>query len=209
MPAHDPPGPLHGLTRCTTPLTPRRAKILEAALDVVVEQGMRGLTHRAVDREASLPEGSTSGYFRTRRALLVSLATYVRDLLAGDVDRLTSSLSDHDISSGEEAVLVADLFTRWLTDRRPVLARLELTLEAARDAEIAEVMVAARAEVVQLTALVLEQHGRDSSHKRAATTVAALDGLLLAAIPMPEAERSDFLRDALELLLSSLDPGPA
>src|SRR5690349_2893472 len=49
--------------------TVRKDVITDAAIQLVAEQGMRGLTHRAVDRRAGLPEGSTSAYFRTRKAL--------------------------------------------------------------------------------------------------------------------------------------------
>ena len=51
----------------------RRDLITDTAIRIVAEQGMRGLTHRAVDREAGLPEGSTSAYFRTRKALIEGL----------------------------------------------------------------------------------------------------------------------------------------
>ena len=46
-------------------------------------QGLRGLTHRAVDRRAGLPEGSCSAYLRTRRALQGALTEHV----AGDPRR--------------------------------------------------------------------------------------------------------------------------
>ena len=48
----------------------RRSTILDGALAVLAEQGMRGLTHRAVDAAAGLPSGSTSYYFRSRAALV-------------------------------------------------------------------------------------------------------------------------------------------
>ena len=47
-------------------LSPRRRQLLEAALHVIADEGLRGLTHRAVDRRAGLPEGSCSAYLRTR-----------------------------------------------------------------------------------------------------------------------------------------------
>jgi AcrR family transcriptional regulator len=48
----------------------RREDLLDAAIAVLGGQGMRGLTHRAVDAAAGLPAGSTSNLFRTREALL-------------------------------------------------------------------------------------------------------------------------------------------
>lgn len=48
----------------------RAALITDAALALLTERGMRGLTHRAVDERAGLPQGSTSNYARTRQSLL-------------------------------------------------------------------------------------------------------------------------------------------
>jgi len=46
---------------------------LDAAIEALGTKGMRGLTHRAVDREAGLPEGSTSNIFRSRDVLLKAI----------------------------------------------------------------------------------------------------------------------------------------
>ena len=48
----------------------RRSTLLDAALALVAEKGMKGLTHRAVDAAAALPEGTTSNYYRNRRVLV-------------------------------------------------------------------------------------------------------------------------------------------
>ena len=61
------------MTPPATPRAGRRAELLEAAVDVVAEAGLRGLTHRAVDARAGLPEGTCSAYLRSRSALLVAL----------------------------------------------------------------------------------------------------------------------------------------
>ena len=52
----------------------RQAEILDAAIETLGTRGMRGLTHRAVDQVAALPEGSTSNHFRSRDALLAGIA---------------------------------------------------------------------------------------------------------------------------------------
>lgn len=44
--------------------------VADAALTLLADRGMRGLTHRAVDETAGLPQGSTSNVARTRQALL-------------------------------------------------------------------------------------------------------------------------------------------
>jgi AcrR family transcriptional regulator len=48
----------------------RRDELLDAAISVLGERGIHGLTHRTVDTTAGLPAGSTSNHFRTRDALL-------------------------------------------------------------------------------------------------------------------------------------------
>lgn len=48
----------------------RRSAILGAATRVLAQHGLRGLTHRAVDREAGVPPGTTSYHASTRQALL-------------------------------------------------------------------------------------------------------------------------------------------
>ncbi|MGW3465775.1 TetR family transcriptional regulator, partial [Streptomyces olivaceoviridis] len=53
--------------------TDRRTLLADTAITVLADSGMRGLTHRAVDRAAQLPPGTTSAYYRTRQALLTAL----------------------------------------------------------------------------------------------------------------------------------------
>jgi DNA-binding transcriptional regulator YbjK len=54
-------------------MSQRRTAVLDAAIELLGEQGMRALTHRAVDAAAGLPVGSTSNCFRTKEALLLAL----------------------------------------------------------------------------------------------------------------------------------------
>lgn len=47
----------------------RRELLLDAAIRVLGERGVRAVTHRAVDAEAGVGAGSTANYFATRDAL--------------------------------------------------------------------------------------------------------------------------------------------
>src|SRR6478735_1363909 len=80
----DPPG-RRAMTIPQIPFTPRQQQLLAAAARVVARSGLRGLTHRAVDAEAGLPEGSCSAYMRTRVALLTRLTEYVTSQFARDI----------------------------------------------------------------------------------------------------------------------------
>ncbi|MER6915841.1 TetR family transcriptional regulator [Streptomyces sp. NPDC000594] len=53
-----------------SPTRTRADLIADTALELLAERGMRGLTHRAVDEAAGLPQGSASNHCRTRQALL-------------------------------------------------------------------------------------------------------------------------------------------
>ncbi|WP_093801978.1 TetR/AcrR family transcriptional regulator [Streptomyces sp. Wb2n-11] len=111
--------------------------IADTALTLLVERGMRGLTHRAVDERAGLPQGSTSNYARTRQALLEAtvrrLAEREAQVLALDGTPAPSAGLD-----GVVGAFAAALH-RYLTHHRELLvARYELGLEATRRPELRE-----------------------------------------------------------------------
>lgn len=185
-------------------LSPRREQLMGAASRVVAGQGLRGLTHRAVDREAGLSEGSCSAYYRTRKALQAGLTQYVASALADDVTTLTDQLRacapDHD----EAVELTTQLFLRWLAQRDLLLARLELTLEASRDPDLAALLVEWRARMVALVASIFSARDLDHSAERAEVLIASLDGVLLGTLARPPRGRKAFLRGSLELLMGAL-----
>ncbi|GAA2152183.1 ABC-F family ATP-binding cassette domain-containing protein [Nocardioides koreensis] len=187
-----------------TSLSPRRRELLDAAVHVVADDGLRGLTHRAVDRRAGLPEGSCSAYFRTRRALQTSLAEYVAAALAADVADLAEQLRGLSGADDRAAGLTAQLFLRWLDERELLLAKLELSLEASRDAELATVLTTSRSQLVGVVAGIMVAQGRDHATERAEALVASFDGILVAALPKPDPERRDFLSGSLRLLMAAL-----
>ena len=180
-------------------------ELLDAALVVVSESGMKGLTHRAVDRQAGLPEGTCSAYLRTRRALTTALTEYVAAHLAADVQHLSEVLAgcpgDHTRATEETAAL----FERWLHGR-DLVTRFELSLEAARDPELAEQFGAWRDNLISVVATVLTRDGSPEDVVRAETLVVALDGVLLGALLRPEAERAAYLSRCVALLIDGLSP---
>jgi DNA-binding transcriptional regulator YbjK len=187
-------------------LSPRRREILAAAMAVLAQQGNRGLTHRAVDREAGLPEGSSSAYFRTRDALLGALGDFVADRLSADVaalgTRLASCPGDHERAVTE----VSRLFSRWLDQPDLLAARLELTVAATRDAGLAERFTQWRDDLVTMVRDVLSSAGKHGGAS-AETLVAALDGVLLASLMQPPRRRRRFVDESVEQLLAGLGVG--
>jgi hypothetical protein len=100
--------------------------------------------------------------------------------------------------------LTAALFERWLDERERIMARLELSMEAPRNPAVAEVLTAARARLVGVVEGILIRADKEHSSQRAETLVASFDGLLLAAMQKPAAERSHFLSESLGLVLRAL-----
>ena len=112
-------------------MTDRRTVIADAAIATIAREGMRGFTHRAVDRTAGLAEGSTSYYFRTREALMFAAIARLAELDTvdvGDVPELVGAVDQDTL-----VALLTSVMWAWLTDgRERTLARYELTLESAR-----------------------------------------------------------------------------
>ena len=177
----------------------RRQTLRRAALDVITTQGLRGLTHRAVDRQAHLPQGTTSAYYRSRSALQSALAAYVTERLGDDVAALAKDLEACDLDDPLAVELIAARFAEWLHEGRLVQARIELVLEATRDPELAATLRGGRERIVALVAQVLLAHGAESTDpvdgadRRAEVMVAAYDGVLLAALLKSPAARTPFL----------------
>ncbi|GAA2700457.1 MULTISPECIES: TetR/AcrR family transcriptional regulator [Streptomyces] len=203
MSAHTaPPGPSAGASRA--------GLVADAALTLLADRGMRGLTHRAVDETAGLPQGSTSNVARTRQALL-ELA--VRRL----ADREARVLALHEMPdprAGLDALVDALALAthRALTRNRALtLARYELALEATRRPELRAHFDAAGARFrEQLGALVTAMGSADPA-RHVLTLVAWADGLMFscvagtfhAEVPGLEEVRSG-LRELLAGMLGSV-----
>ena len=97
----------------------------DAAIEVIAAEGMRGLTHRAVDRAAGLPMGSTSYYARTRAALLE--LTMARIVALDQVSPRPGGLAESIAGFAFEAIT---------SGRTRMLARYEFALEATRRPEL-------------------------------------------------------------------------
>jgi DNA-binding transcriptional regulator YbjK len=185
-------------------LSPRRQELMAAATRVTADQGLRGLTHRAVDREAGLSEGSCSAYYRTRQALQLGLAEHVAGTLTEDVVALAAELQDCGPHEEQKTELTSQLILRWVRERHLLLARLELGLASARDPELAALMAEWRHRLVGVVASIIEARGHEEAEERAEILVAALDGVLLAALVRPARGRRAYVTGALQRLMSGL-----
>lgn len=159
-------------------MSDRRAVILDAALGVLAAQGMRGLTHRAVDAAAVLPAGSTSYYFRSRAALV---AGCVDRLLALDLEREVPDVAAVPPERLPDA-LAAVAVSMATTGRSRTLARYELTLAATREPDLRAALVAGGDTIRRLGAEVLAAAGVPDAGRRAEELAAVLEGMVLTSL---------------------------
>lgn len=107
----------------------RKDVVTDSAIAVVAEQGVRGLTHRAVDALAELPVGSTSNVYRTRDALITGIMERIGDLNSQQLERLPDSIQANEKPVQEIAV---DFCMGWLTtDRNRFYTMIMLSLDPA------------------------------------------------------------------------------
>ncbi len=135
----------------------RRAQLADAGIELLVESGVHGVTHRAVDRRAGLPAGTASNYFRSREALLV--ATTRRVVEQHQADMAEAVRANPAPASGKRAGVqrAIDLISDSLMlaagrHRARYLAVFELRLESLRRPALAAAIDELMAAMVAFTA---------------------------------------------------------
>ncbi|QEU96712.1 TetR/AcrR family transcriptional regulator [Streptomyces kanamyceticus] len=178
----------------------RRTLLADAALDVLADEGMRGLTHRAVDRKAALPPGTTSAYFRTRAALLTGLVTRLVQRDQTELRTMAEELPP--LRTAEELVDGMVALTRQrLTGegRRRSLARYACTIESVRDAELREILVPRENPGREAVRTFLAAHGATDVENRTHTLLTCIDGLVFDRL----VSGGEVRREALEGLVAA------
>ncbi|MFJ6461537.1 TetR/AcrR family transcriptional regulator [Streptomyces sp. NPDC091387] len=167
--------------------------ITDAALALLAERGMRGLTHRAVDERAGLPQGSTSNYARTRQALLEATVRRLaeresRVLAPGELPAPVPAAevpgrSDPSGSPGQDA-LIAGLATalhRYLAYHPELLiCRYELALEATRRPELRTFFDATGRQFREPLVALLTAAGSTEPERHTLSLVAWCEGLMFS-----------------------------
>lgn len=153
----------------------RRRQITDAALAVLAAEGARGLTHRAVDRAAALPEGSTSNAYRSRAALLqAALERHVELELVPIPD-----LAGEHLDPAAVCALILAGLDRVLRDHALIVARYELVLESTRRPALHDALSATREQFAAIAEQLLGAGGCATPRPHAVQLMVVLDGVLL------------------------------
>ncbi|GAA3006049.1 TetR/AcrR family transcriptional regulator [Kitasatospora sp. NPDC127116] len=190
---------------------PRPTLIADAAIDLIADAGLRGLTHRAVDDASGLPAGSTSNLARTRAALLELVLTRIVERETADYPVLVEGELPAAAVPPREllAEVGAEVLFQALTGgRRITLARLELALEATRRPELRSLYDRLGARFAQRAAELLAAAGSGDPTGDSRRLIRWCDGVLFNAtagsghwhVPMPEELREEIDRYLAVLL---------
>ena len=120
----------------------RRESILNGVIELLALRGLEGVTHRAVDEIAGLPQGSSSYYFPKKTSLLSAASEHLAGLLEKDCDELQVGFAEKAAKHGLDAAVayVAEELVNYTdASRHLFLARMELTMAAARREDLAGV----------------------------------------------------------------------
>ncbi|MGH1505179.1 MAG: TetR/AcrR family transcriptional regulator [Acidimicrobiales bacterium] len=168
----------------------RRKELLDAGLRVLAASGARGLTHRAVDREAGVPIGTSSNYFRSRSDLVGALAGRVFERIGPEPERLD------ELAEEPADLRTSQHYLRYILERLTrhdelTVALFELRLEARRNPAVADVvrdtLQLGYAEDVRFNA----ERGLPGGPFEIALLHYALDGLVLDLLTTPVAPDVD------------------
>jgi len=174
----------------------RRQTILDAAITLLATRGLIGMTHRAVDETAGLPQGSTSYYYSKRTALLEAAADHLIEILIEDCEDTRIEFSEL-IAKGQKSEAI-DYVARELLKyadeaKELLLARTEVTLAAARDPELAAIGERVSSAARQPIEFFVRLLSKDKSASQIDTCMGLLDGVLLLYVigqgPKPTANQ--------------------
>ena len=154
-----------------------RERGLEAAVELLGAEGIRALTHARVDERAGLPPGSTSNWFRTRRALVGGVVDWIAERERDDF--AVSALPE--ISTVNELVDGLCAMTELQSEKfaARTRARYALFLEVAGDPELGEPLRRQRREFEKWTERMVSAVGIADPVPSTRALMALCDGLLL------------------------------
>jgi DNA-binding transcriptional regulator YbjK len=162
----------------------RRTLIADAALRLIGREGGRGLTHRGVDAEAGLPQGSTSYYCRRRADLLALALRRHAELDLRSLSTLGALLAQEPKSPVELASELGRGLSRWIAAQDPLqlVARFELFLACSRVSGLRPLLEEQRAAFVEVLERGLGAAGIARPRSVAQALIALIEGMLLERV---------------------------
>jgi DNA-binding transcriptional regulator YbjK len=179
----------------------RREELLDAAIQLLGENGVRAVTHRAVDAEAGLPAGSTSNLFRSRDALFDGIVERVAARERATWDGLTAGVVPD--SPAELARVMADVAVDATRRHHTLtLCRYSMLVESARRPELRVQLMETGARINTWVTAWLRLSGSAEPERDMHLLANYYTGLVLHELAIPDPAFDPYPR--LAALLSSL-----
>lgn len=168
-----------------------RQRLLSAAVDIIIENGIAGVTHRSLEDRAHVSRGSTRYHFGTRKQLLEAIATYVAEsdsaVLSRAAEASGGSLEPGVMDKQNQDAALASMTQLFLGDTDRAIVRFELYLYAARHPELSHIMTTWRQAFIKFGASHLRAIGAPQPEVGSTMMNAAMDGMILHALSAPHA----------------------
>ncbi|MFD7653109.1 TetR/AcrR family transcriptional regulator [Actinosynnema sp. NPDC059797] len=178
----------------------RRMALVNAAIEVLAREGARGLTFRAVDAEAGVPNGTASNYFANRDDLLRQVGEHIHVRLTPDAIRLAETMSDPPDKS-LVVRLLQEMLGRLQADRTGYLALLELRLEATRRPELQAALTRTISESLERDVRFHLDAGLPGDRTTVVSLYLAMTGLMVERLTLPEVLPEDQVTDLITALV--------
>jgi DNA-binding transcriptional regulator YbjK len=183
-------------------MSTRRVVLLDAAIQVLGERGVRALTHRAVDAEAGVAAGSTANYFSTRDALFAAIVERFAERERQNFEELATTLVPTTPTELGRILgnAVRDATTR---NRTLTLCRYALLVESANNPELREHMAVTGERVGAWFTAWLRLIGSSDPARHLHVISNYVTGLTLhqLAMPDPHFDPTDSIVSLLESLI--------
>ena len=180
----------------------RKETLLDAAIQVLGERGIRALTHRAVDAGAGVAAGSTANYFPTRESLLEAIVERVSALERSHFDEVAAEVCP--ATPAELGRAMAGWVREATGARRALtLSRYAILVEAGHNAKIRHQLTETGGRVNAWFANWLRLIGSGDTDHDVHVLGNYITGLMLhqLAIPDPGFDPADKITALLESLV--------
>ncbi|CAN5322255.1 hypothetical protein BH09ACT12_BH09ACT12_03440 [soil metagenome] len=182
----------------------RTQEILDATIDLIFEEGISAVTHRAVAKRAGVGASAPSYFFPSIEDLVVQAFRSTMRAMIADIDRLTSRMIEEEMTR-EQAV---DAYIDLVTSSAPKYDKLqyEAYLFAARRPSLRDEVNAAIAATHRSGGALVTASGRSDLGWAAPILTALADGFGLYRVAAPDGTGFQGLREGLLALMEAL-PG--
>ncbi|WP_431238836.1 TetR/AcrR family transcriptional regulator [Mycolicibacterium aichiense] len=155
----------------------RRTEIIDAAIEVMAQVGLAGLSMRLVANQAQIPLGALSYYFDDKSDLIAQSFAQLSDR---EIDRVVATAQRLDPSMPAEqlADLVADMIIDGFSSPPgAIVTRYELVTEASRDERLRPMFEAWYAAMIPALSRLFRDIGSGQPELDSRTVMAVMAGL--------------------------------